>query len=129
MNFLDGVNNIEGDIGIAVLISLSAILTFVRIAFERHGLQFTWARSLMGFGFTIWAIRFWVTLLSGGDVIVAPISIFAITLICTGYCATQMLAIKRMRDWESLPPIKCFKDPEFDCQRHDRIKAAMDNRR
>ena len=129
IDFIDGTGHIEADIALAVLITISALLTYIRLSFERHGLRFLWARLMMGFGLTLWAMRFWITIAADGDVIVAPISQIAIALFLSGYCAVQLLSLRRMRDWEVGSPVHCIVDDRYRCQREDRAQAAEDNRK
>jgi len=122
---LDGVGYFAGDIGLAVLITFAALMTYARIAFERRQ-KYVVARMAAGVGFTIWAIRFWWTLAVGGDVIVAPVSMIAITLVCSGYSAVQTMAIRRVLQYES-QPVYCLQKPEFRCHREDRIRRALED--
>lgn len=91
---LDGTGYCPGDAALALLITLSALLTYGRIAFEGPALCMKWPRLLMGLGFTIWAMRFWHALSAGRDVIVAPVSMVAIAMVTTGYCIVQLRAIR-----------------------------------
>jgi len=122
-DLIDGVGHIEGDYALAVLISISALLTYTRVAFEPRRFKWTAARLLTALGFTIWAGRFWWTLLNGGDVIVAPISQIAIAMVCCGYSLTQMLALCRTKEWNETR-VYCLQDPSQRCHREDRIRDA-----
>ena len=122
---LDGVGYIAGDVGLAVLITFAALMTYARIAFERRQ-KYVLARMTTGVGFTIWSIRFWWTLLDGGDIIVAPVSMIAITLVCAGYSAVQIMAIRRVLQYES-KPVFCLQRPEYRCHREDRIRKALED--
>lgn len=122
---LDGVGYLAGDVGLAVLITFAALMTYARIAFERRQ-KYVVARMVTGVGFTIWSIRFWWTVAVGGDVIVAPVSMIAISMVCAGYSAVQMMAIRRVLKYES-QPVFCLQRPEYRCHREDRIRQALED--
>lgn len=119
-----GSGPIYGDWALAVLITASAGLTYLRLGFETASRWFIYSRLTMGCGLTLWAGRFWVTLTTGGDVSVAPLSQIAISMFFCGYCMVQILAIKRTRDWDAAN-VRCMREPEFKCQREDRIQEAL----
>ena len=120
----DGAGYIVGDYGLAVLITMCALLTYARLAFERKSLRFPWPRMVVGVGFTLWAMRFWMTLWNNLDVMVAPVSMLAIGMVTSGYSLIQILAIRRAILLERIE-INCFRDPELPCAREDRIQEAI----
>lgn len=122
-DLIDGRGHIEGDYMLAVLISVSALLTYMRVAFEPVRFRWTVSRLMTAFGFTLWASRFWWTLLRGEDVIVAPISQMAIAMICCGYSLTMALALCRTKEWNETR-VYCLQDPSQRCHREDRIRDA-----
>lgn len=124
-DMLDGAGYVPGDYALAVLITLAACVTYARIAFEIvPTLRVPAPRLLMALGWTILALRFWLTLAMGGDVIVAPVSLVALGMITSGYCLVQIRAIRRAlalaRD-----PLYCLQAPEQRCQREDRVAEVM----
>lgn len=120
----DGTGYIVGDYGLAVLITLSALLTYARIAFEIKPMRFPVARMVVGVGFTLWALRFWVTLANNLDVMVAPVSMVAIGLVTSGYSTIQILAIRRAIKLTQYP-IFCLQVPDEPCQRADRVDEVL----
>jgi hypothetical protein len=121
---LDGAGYLAGDYSLAVLITLSAFLTYARVAFEPGVRRLPFPRMVMAVGFTIWGMRFWYTLATGGDVIVAPISMIAIGMITGGYSVVQLLGIRRALLLERTP-VFCLQDPVQHCQREDRIQEVI----
>lgn len=121
---LDGRGYFLGDVALAILITLSACLTYARIAFEVKTLRFPFPRAVMAVGWTMWAMRFWWSIFTDLDVIVAPISMVAIAMVASGYSAVQLLALRRAVQMLRTP-IFCFQNPEIPCQREDRLKEAI----
>ena len=125
---IDGTGYCPGDAAIAILITLSGLLTYARIGFESKSLQLVWPRMLIGVGFTVWAMRFWHALITGIDIIVAPVSMIAIGMVTSGYCVVQMFAIRRAIAL-CRHPIVCLQDDTMPCLRDDRVRAAMNEDR
>lgn len=121
---VDGTGYQAGDLALAVLITLSALLSYIRIGFETGALRLLVPRMALGIGFTVWAMRFWYTIWIGGDVMVAPVSMVAIALICTGYSVVQVVAIRRAFAL-SQHPIFCLQEPDERCHREDRVREAL----
>jgi hypothetical protein len=123
-DMIDGNGYQAGDAALAFLITMCALLTYVRIGFEAPATRWMLPRMAMAVGYSIWAIRFWVALYAGLDIIVAPISMMAIGMMTGGYCTVQIRAIRRaVQDrWH---PIYCIMDPSQRCTREDRIHEAM----
>lgn len=121
----DGTGYLGGDIALAFLITMSAILTYLRIGFDASKMRMTWARMSIGVGFTIWSGRFWQAIFTGYDLLVTPVSLVAITMITAGYSAVQIRAIRRAIVI-SKTPVVCINDPTYPCQREDRILDAVE---
>lgn len=122
-DLIDGRGHLEGDVLLAVLITISALLTYLRISFEPFRFRWMFARLTTAFGFTLWAGRFWWSLYTSDDIIVAPISQIAISMVCSGYSLTQMLALCRTKEWNETR-VYCLQDPSQRCHREDRIAEA-----
>jgi hypothetical protein len=100
-------------------------MTYGRVAFENvPAMRMPGPRLLIGLGFTVWALRFWITLANNNDVMVAPVSMAAIGMITSGYCIVQLRAIRRSIAL-SRHPLHCFRDPEMPCQREDRVQEVL----
>jgi hypothetical protein len=121
---LDGTGYFYGDLAIAFLITLSALLTYTRIGFQTGPLRMPFPRMVMGVGFTVWAMRFWYTIWIGVDVPVAPLAMIGIALVCTGYCCVQVYAIRRTLLVER-NPVFCLQAPDLRCHREDRLDAVV----
>ena len=121
----DGAGYIYGDMALACLITLSAIVTYARVAFEAvPNLRMPATRLVMAVGWSIWSLRFWITLANNGDVMVAPVSLVAIGMITSSYCVVQIRAIRRAIALLK-NPIYCLQVPSEACQREDRVEQVM----
>lgn len=121
---LDGTGNLTGDISVTVIITLCALVTYIRIGFDYKQRWFFIYGMLTAVGFSVWATRLWFAIISGIDVFIAPLSQVGIALMCAGYAATQILALKRIREL-AVSQIYCFNDPDKPCHREDRVRAAI----
>lgn len=115
---------IPANVLIGLLLTVAAILTYTRIAFEEGPLQMFWPRSIMAAGLTLLALRFWASMVLGQEVHVPPLAMIAIGLTFGGYCVVQMRSIKRAIQ-VSRVNLKCFRDAELPCQREDRVREAI----
>lgn len=124
-HIFDGTGYQPGDVALAILITFCAALTYCRVAFEPiQVLRMPAPRMMIALGFTLWAMRFWVTIWQGGDVIVAPLSMLAIGLIALGYSIVQLRAIRRAMALAK-DPLFCLQMPTAQCQREDRVVEIM----
>jgi hypothetical protein len=122
---IDGTGYLSADIALAVLVTLSALLTYARIAFEIvPTLRMPVSRTLMAVGWTVLSLRFWITLATTGDVTVAPVSLVALGMVTSGYCIVQLRAIRRSIAL-SRSPIHCYREPELPCMREDRVAEVL----
>lgn len=124
----DGTGYVLGDIGLAILISLSAMITYARIAFETGPRKMPIPRTIIALGFTLLAIRFWTALYFNADVAVPPLSMVSMAMICGGYCTVQLRAINRSLLLARVNLV-CLRDPDHQCQREDRLQDALLNTR
>ena len=124
-HFIDGTGYTDADAAVAVLITMSALLTYGRVAFElAPSLKLPVPRLMMAVGWSIWAVRFWYALAIGVDVVLAPISMVAIGLITSGYCVVQLRAIRTSMAL-ARTPLRCFREPDMSCQREDRVQELF----
>lgn len=108
---------------LAVLVTVSAFVTYARLAFESGPRRMFWPRSVMAVGFTLLALRFWVSMYLGLGISVPPLALIALGMIFGGYSVVQLRSIKRAIQMERAN-IKCFRDPKFVCEREDRVHMA-----
>ncbi len=115
------------DIALAILVTISAFLTYGRLAFDQTRLKYPFGRSIIALGFTILSLRFWVVIFIGIEIKMPSISQVGLAMVCFGYSIVQMNAIRRCLDMRGIH-VLCFRDPEFECHREDRINKAIDER-
>lgn len=121
---LDGAGNTVGDVAIAALITVSALCTYARSAFDYKRKSFTILSMLTAVGFTIVALRMWLSIALGIDITIAPVSQIGLTLVCMGYSGTQILAIINMKEMLKVD-VRCMRDHNLPCTREDRVRAAL----
>ena len=119
-----GNGGLMGDVSVAVVVTMCAVLTYIRIGFDAKSKLFFAYGMLTAIGFSIWSARLWSAIVFGYDVVIAPLSQFGIALMCGGYAATQVLALKQMRDFRNAK-LMCYRDKDVPCQREDRIAEAL----
>jgi hypothetical protein len=118
---------IVADISLAILVTIAAALTYGRIAFDESRLKYPLSRSIVGMGFTILSLRFWIVIFLGIEIKMPPIAQAGLALVCLGYSLVQLHSIRRCLDMRGVHVI-CFRDPEFECHREDRIEKAIDEK-
>lgn len=124
MQMLLGDGDWIGDVSVASLVTLCAVLTYIRVGFDNASRLFAAYGLVSAIGFSMWATRLWYALLTGNDIIIAPFSQVGIAMMCGGYAATQVLAIRNLREFKEAE-LKCFRDPQFPCRREDRLNDRL----
>lgn len=79
---------VYGDFAVALISSLAAAFSYVRIACTSHDI----GRWMIALGWTLIAVRLWHSLAIHGDAPVAPISLIALSMIGGG---TVLMQIKK----------------------------------
>jgi len=125
LDFVNGIGAVEGNIAMATLMTISALLTYIRIGFDRSEFKLPLGRSLIGIGLTMWSIRFWGAIINGIDLTVPPWSQISVSLFLFGYSLVQISVLIKLAVDKGLPTVQCLRDPEFVCTRHDRRMSAF----
>ena len=125
LDFVNGIGAVEGNIAMATLMTVGALLTYIRIGFDRSEFKLPLGRSMIGVGLTMWSIRFWGAILNGIDLTVPPWSQISVSLFLFGYSLVQLKILAKLAIDAGLPTVQCLRDPDFVCTRHDRRMAAL----
>lgn len=124
-SFITSNGSTFGDYGLLVLFTVSALITYLRAAFQTGLSRLLYWRLAHAIGLTIVSMRMGITMLYYElDVFVSPMAQIGLTLCLGSYIAIQCKALMMIKAI-SFAGVKCYRDPDHECAREDRIVEAM----
>lgn len=94
MDLLNIQAPVEVDIALAFLSFVAAVVQWCQIVWNQQEKKVT-ARTMIAFGWSMWATRLWYAILVEGDPVIPPIAAMALGLVACGNILRNLPSIRK----------------------------------